>query len=84
MAKGVVHQTLDGEIHVHAPGCKDVTKRRYKNSDSYPVEGNSISEIVQQVYPPDEFTYDPDNPREFAPYFNDVKVLPCVKFGEGQ
>lgn len=72
----------EGEtIHVHAVGCADLKKRLYRGTerDQYPwiEEGvTSRQEIVQRVYPPDEFEYDPET--EMGVYESDVKIFDCV------
>jgi hypothetical protein len=74
--------TPNGGWHVHAAGCKDITNRRkysaYCHSNSWTCEADPET-AFQEVYPPDNFCYDPTNESECAPYRSDVRVFPCAK-----
>lgn len=68
-------------FHVHKAGCKDVTRRPYKGmvEKGWHMLATSQRVVVETIYPPDEFDYEP---AEYQQYADDVKFFPCVKLGE--
>lgn len=70
-------ESPDGsQLHVHAEGCADVKKRYRRPVDGWTIPAVSKREVVFDIYPPDQFDYDPDT--EFDIYRSDVKFFPCT------
>jgi hypothetical protein len=72
-----------GTLHVHKTGCADL--RKYpKGLDQigWPMDADTIHEVIMEIYPPDNFDYDDTNPGEYATYRSDVYVAPCVTLPE--
>ena len=63
--------TVSGpERHVHAAGCRDLSQRRYRGLDrGWIIEVETRADVVREVYPPDNFDYDPDEWEIFADEF---------------
>lgn len=71
-----------GTLHVHRVGCTD-TKQLDKVRalpEPWTIEVSTVSEIVFDIYPPDQFGYDPET--EYEGYRSDVFVAPCVNLPE--
>jgi hypothetical protein len=69
------------QTHVHAAGCADTRKgiyRHHQEDANFVVELDSFRAVVEYVYPPSDFGYDPET--ELGHYSSDIKVFPCVKF----
>lgn len=67
-----------GDFHVHAAGCSDIGKVRFlsgiaKRDCSWEMEASSLTEIVDAVYPPDQFEC------ESGEYMQEFHFAPCVK-----
>jgi hypothetical protein len=70
-------RTTGEAMHVHKPGCKDTTRGIYRFAEPpWVIEVGSIRDIVEDIYPPDDFGYDANT--EWSDYFTDIKVFPCV------
>jgi hypothetical protein len=68
-------------FHVHAAGCADTKRGIYRQvPDGWMIDATSVDEIVQDVYPPSDFDYDPTDIGEYEIYSSDVYVFPCVTF----
>jgi hypothetical protein len=68
-----------GSMHVHAYGCADTYKAEYRFHDvdtSTPYDFANEREVVEFVYPPDEFDYDPET--DLASYAADIYFYPCA------
>lgn len=71
------------QFHVHAEGCGDThhygpgTRYGGDDPDGWLLPANSLDEIVQDVYPPEDFDYDPET--GIDPYRDDFYVAPCCK-----
>ncbi|SRR6266704_643840 len=68
-----------GGMHVHAYGCADTHKAEYRFHDidtSTPYDFGSEREVVEFVYPPSDFDYDPET--ELASYADDIYFYPCA------
>jgi hypothetical protein len=66
------------DFHVHAKGCADIARNpayRGHRPDEYDVD--SLREVVESVYPPDEFDYDPATD-EYDSYLASFQVFACV------
>lgn len=70
---------VDGpQFHAHAPGCADTKKRRYAGQDDpWDAEVETVDDVVMDVYPPDQFEYDPKT-NEMNIYRADIVVFPCT------
>lgn len=67
-----------GTIHVHAVGCADLNKAKFRHMESqWTQEAASAKDVVIDVYPPDHFDYEPKDWEEFA---GDIHFYPCVTF----
>lgn len=71
----------DASFHVHRVGCADIGKAKYARKDRFPLTVESKSDIVTEIYPPNEFLYDSAT-AAITDYANDVKVFPCVHFDD--
>jgi hypothetical protein len=70
-------ESPNGEaLHVHAAGCADIKKRYRQPVDGWTIDADTKSDVVFDIYPPDQFDYDPET--EYDIYFSDVKFFPCV------
>jgi hypothetical protein len=70
-----------GTFHVHAEGCADLVKHarrepEYKNG--WTIEADSKHAVIAEIYPPEQFEYDENDPEDFAPYETDIYFFPCV------
>jgi hypothetical protein len=66
------------QIHVHKPGCRDTTRGIYLRPQvdrPWSMDADSVEGVVKDVYPPNDFGYEPDAWEE---YLGDIKVFPCV------
>ena len=67
-----------GQVVVHAAGCKDIAKVRGAfggRPDQDTTEYASKREIVEDIYPPEQFEWDgPDD----VMMWGDVHIYPCV------
>lgn len=82
-----------GTIHFHAEGCAHLKRgdlgRVHRmechvtgaQPEELAVEYATIKEAVLDMYPPDNFLYDPDTD-EYDAYRNDLYFAPCVKLPE--
>lgn len=69
-----------GSIVVHAAGCGDIRKVRGgfgEDPDAWTIGAETLREIVESCYPPDEFEWS-DGPDDQS-YWGDVHICPCVK-----
>jgi hypothetical protein len=72
----------DESFHVHTPECADTTRGIYQQArPPWQIDVEKFDDIVLDIYPPDEFDYDPNEDGEFSSYAMDVYVFPCVMFG---
>lgn len=68
--------TRNEQIHVHAKGCADTKRGMYRTAESpWLASFESEREVVEGVYPPEEFGYDAD--KEWQDFAGDVKFFPC-------
>jgi hypothetical protein len=68
-------------FHVHVDGCPDTKKGIYRQvPDGWVIDAVDAKDIVTDVYPPEDFDYDPDNKNEYGQYDGDVRIFPCVSF----
>jgi len=70
-----------GTFHVHAEGCRDLTRLARSEPEvrnGWTIRADSIRDIVEAVYDPDCFQYDPASEEEYAPYVQDFHFAPCV------
>lgn len=65
----------NGTLRVHKAGCGDI-KREAKGHVDWPVEANTRKEVVLNIYPPDDFSYDPETEWE---QFDDFELVSCAK-----
>lgn len=71
-------ESPDGtQQHVHVAGCADLRKRYRQPVDAWTIDVESKVEVVMEVYPPDQFDYDPAT--ELSGYAGDIRFFPCVK-----
>lgn len=66
-------------IHVHAEGCRDADrlwKDRQHNGSRWTAAAATQADAVREVYPPEDFEYDPGDWHEFA---GDLKFYPCAQ-----
>lgn len=69
--------TTDQAFHIHGVGCPDTKKGKYVRSDGgWSVTVESKREVVEAVYDPDDFGYDPES-SEYDVYRDDFKFFPC-------
>lgn len=72
-----------GTLHVHKLGCADTRKMAYRAVvDLWTIEADTIADIIEDIYPSDNFDYDSTDASEYAGYRNDVHVFPCVTIPE--
>ena len=67
-----------GELHVHAAGCADLVRgaaREPEYRNGWTIEAQSRREIVEAIYPPGDFGYDPEE--ELEVYEGSVHFFPC-------
>lgn len=70
-----------GSFHVHKEGCGDCkfygAGKRFGGDEVPPstTEATTYEEIVEEVYGPDEFNYDPET--EIGTYLADFWFAPC-------
>lgn len=72
------------QIHVHAKGCADTKKGLYKQAGKdarWICAVESQRDLVEAVYPPEDFQYDPET--ELDQYAADIRVFPCVELPQG-
>lgn len=62
-----------GSVVVHKQGCADLA-RMARGASIWDVEAQSFGDIVQDVYPPDEFDYD-----DWEEVAGDIIVSPCAR-----
>lgn len=67
-----------GSFVVHAADCSDC--RKLKGEEAWTEEFYCVSQIVFDVYPPEDFDYDPKI--EYNDYRSDFHLAPCVKLPE--
>jgi len=70
-----------GTFHVHAEGCADLKRGaiREEAENGWTIEASSVDEVVQNIYDPGNFQYDPSDPADYSPYLHDVHFAPCVQ-----
>lgn len=75
------HLSDKGELHVHAAGCGDIARRYPRRFDTDPhtwsFDADTVDDVVEEIYPPDNFNYDPNDPADRAQYDSDVWFAPC-------
>lgn len=75
-----------GTFHVHRTGCADTKRGIYRHikyggdQGGWGLDVSSDDEVIQEIYPPGDFDYDPKNPDEYTAYENDVTFFPCIRF----
>lgn len=67
-------------IQVHKQGCSDLAKPIYRGHKPWDIEVENLADVVEAVYPADNFDYDPSDPSEVEMYASDIKIFPCVSF----
>lgn len=67
-----------GDFHVHAKGCADLHRDPVvrREDQSFVIEVESKLDVVEAVYPPEEFGYDPAE--EAGDYLSDIYFAPCT------
>jgi hypothetical protein len=65
------------QTDVHAPGCKDCAKygRTITFEFTETLTIGSRADLVRNLYPPDDFDYEPENWAEY----DELKIFPCIK-----
>lgn len=74
------HQ-LKGTLHVHQSDCADNARYAYCEDESGPgwtIEAETRGAVVEDIYPPEDFNYDPFTD-ERAAYDDDVWFAPCCR-----
>lgn len=71
-----------GQFHVHTEFCSHhlpmaLSEPEYANPQIF--EASSCTEVVDAIYPPDEYERDMGDPIECAAYMRDFYFFPCVK-----
>lgn len=72
-----------GTFQVHAADCSDCRKleRRY---DAWVIaQTETEREVVEAIYPPDDFGYNSDESDDRDPYVTDVWFAPCISLPDG-
>jgi len=64
-----------GDIEVHKPGCRDL-KRNSRGASVWTIDAAELKDIVLDVYPPEDFSYNPET--EWEEFSGDIKVIDCV------
>lgn len=67
-----------GDLHVHAADCGDLRRgaiREPAYHDGWTIEAGSYAEVVQEVYPPEDFNYDPEEAHLYA---DTLWFAPCT------
>lgn len=76
MATVDVAQMPNGEFQVHRAGCADLSKGKYARANIIRCEGvATLRDIVLDIYPPDDFGYEPD---QWEGYSGDMRVVDCA------
>jgi hypothetical protein len=71
-----------GTMHAHAHGCRDLARYPHgADQGGWTIDAATIRDIVEDIYPPDQFAYDPAS-AEYETYRQDVHVAPCVQLPE--
>ncbi len=71
-------------FHVHKDGCAHLRQQPYRSVRSGSDQGGDIiqagtaREVVEHIYPPSDFEYDPDDERARRAYDDDVTIFPCT------
>jgi hypothetical protein len=69
-----------GTFHVHAEGCADIKRmasREPEYLDGWTVSATSVKDVVTDVYDPDNFGWNEDDPQEVADYASEFYFFPC-------
>lgn len=71
-----------GQLHVHNEFCNHhlqmaLTEPEYANPQIF--EADTRQEVVEEIYPPDQFEYDPADNDDYEAYLNEFYFFPCVK-----
>jgi hypothetical protein len=69
-------------MHAHAAYCRECrtgVKRFGYNPNEHTVEVETVKDIVEMIYPPDNFQYDIDDPIDREPYVSDIHIFPCLE-----
>lgn len=70
--------TQDVTFHIHRPGCRDTRKMLYRGQDPWTIDVTNMADIVEAVYPANDFQYDPSDVQDTEPYLSDIRVFSCV------
>ena len=69
-----------GQLHVHASDCADLKRSNEPEyQHAWVFEAGSKDIVIQEIYPPDQFEYDPKDPIDYGPYVEEVYFFPCTK-----
>lgn len=74
-----------GTMHVHAAGCADIKRtygRHRLEAPPWSIDAETVAQIIEDIYPAEDFCYDPADPAEYSAYRGDVHVFPCVTLPE--
>ena len=65
----------NGAVQVHKHGCAD-TKRQARGASVWDLTNvRCLADIVIDVYPPDDFDYDPKT--QLGDFSGDIELMPC-------
>lgn len=73
------HQ-LKGTLHVHQADCADNRRYRYCEAESgkgWTIEVTERIEVIEDIYPPEDFMYNPESEADRSAYENDIWFAPC-------
>jgi hypothetical protein len=64
-----------GEFHIHAAGCADIARQAKRDrafEEGWTIEAETLTEVCDEVYPPEDFDCEPGE------YLSSFHVAPCV------
>ena len=71
----------NGSFHVHTSRCRDNKREVANNGSEQPTthDFDTVEDVVDYIYPPEQFERDPSDPQDVAQYTADFHFAPCVK-----
>ncbi len=71
-----------GDLHVHASACPDLNRGQYRRLPKHLVhtlDVGSMQEVVEFMFPPDDFEWDPADENEWSRYRDEFAWFPCIQ-----
>jgi hypothetical protein len=76
----------DATFHVHATGCADIGKAKYRFCDDrdWTIDVSSVQELIEDLFSDfigtGETQHDDGTLTTWEDYANEARIFPCVKF----